>query len=220
MTETNDLIDKLSRDLKPVRRIAPFTRRALYFSLAAIALLALSITVAGGPRADAAQLMSQPGFIAEAVLMLAAGAMAALAAFYLDVPDTKVRRPAFLLVGAATLIWGVIAFGCCLGMMHDGMDSAMHAAHDSSHACLKDLLVLAVAPFAAAAFMIWRGAPVWLGWAGYAMALAVASFAALSLRLLCPSDDNAHLLLWHFLPVFLVAILGMFAGRASALLRK
>lgn len=208
--DTDKLIDQLSTDLKPVSPLPPPKQRALGFVFVAIFLMILSILLAGGARSDLATLLSRPRFVAENLMMMLAGMLAAYAAFRLSVPDIKIRKPVLVSLLLATGLWMVLGLLCCKDIAASIHQS--NAPHVGFH-CLRDLTALLILPVLLAIYMMTRAAPVWTGWAGYGTALAVASFAAVGVRILCPNDDPSHLLLWHFLPVLGFSVLGVFIGR-------
>lgn len=204
--DTDKLIDTLSGDLRPVKPLPSPLCRATGFSAAAIVIAAV-FSLAAGVRDDAMTLAATPRFAAEIVLMAVSGFLSAFAAFHLSIPDTKIRRPVLLAVLAATTGWLFLALACCAGV-----DDMIHG-HADYH-CLRDLAVLAVMPVVAAFVLLSRGAPVWSGFAGYGMALSAASFSAAALRFLCANDNHGHLLLWHYIPVIVLALLGILLGKA------
>lgn len=221
-TDTDELIEKLAKDLKPVRPLLPAPLRA--GGVCAICLLAVFgalFAFAHGLRPGLAAKFAQPAFLLETAAMLAAGVAAAFAACTLCVPDTKIRWPARVALGIASGVWlgvlgaaltaGFVSLALFLSGGHSLRDFGATTAGEGN--CLTDLSLLMVMPLAAAFFMMTRGAPVWRGWAGYATVLSAASFAALGMRLLCPSDDAGHLLVWHFLPVAAYALIGVALGK-------
>lgn len=210
--DTNELIDALTRDLQPVRRLqAPCMRAAALcgFALAAVAAV---IHVLGGPRPDWRDVLHSPALMAGDLLMPVAGFLAAVAAFILAVPDTKIRRPVVLLLGLATLAWAGICLKAAAAVTLQDIHAEFHEIAESA-ACVKALVFMSAIPLAASFFMALRAAPVWRGWAGYALTLSMASFGAFGMRFFCPSDAPSHLMLWHFLPVVILSVFGGLLGR-------
>lgn len=211
--DTSDLIKSLSDNVAPVTPLPSARRRALRLTVAALAIIGLLVAFGRSGwtgRSSVAPLEDLMQW--QIALMLLAGISASLAAFMLDRPDITVRRPARLLTALATACWVAIILACC---PQTDMAQAQEAMHDGAvaMACLRDLILLAVAPLLAAWMMFRRAAPVFLGWAGYACALSVASFAAVGMRALCPELTTAHLLVWHYLPVLCLTIAGAVCGK-------
>jgi len=210
--DTSKLIDSLSKDLQPVRRLPAPVARAFILSLTALVLVTGMISFLGGPRADWVSVLQKPIFISGDILMLVAGFLSAIAAFTLAVPDTKIRKPVIVLLCTATVIWVVI----CLTAVASLTAQSFHAEVTDigkSAACFKALIFMSALPLAISFTMALRAAPVWRGWTGYALTLSMASFGAFGMRFFCPSDSSAHLLLWHFLPVVILSVLGSVLGR-------
>lgn len=206
--DTDDLIGKLAGDLKPVKPLhCPLTRTVRFTGFAVMFSVAC-IFLSGGMRPDAYELMIQPAFIAEITMMLVSGILSAFAAFHLAVPDTRIRRPVLIGLVIGTGVWVMLSLVCCYSLFGGHEPHEHFGLH-----CFRDLLAVSVVPVIAAFVMLGRGAPVWKGAAGYAMALSAASFSAIAARLMCPNDAPVHLLLWHFLPVLGFALLGIVIGR-------
>jgi hypothetical protein len=203
-TDTNDLIGKLAASLKPVRRIAPAWARAALLSVFALAAVFGCIYLCtDGLRHDWTVMLD--AHLCQSCGMLVAGMLAAFAAFTLSVPDTKIRLHVYAMTGIATGIWVALI----LGQLTAG---PLSLSVFGERNCLTDLVLLAIAPCAGALFMATRSAPVWRGWAGYSLMLSIGSFAALGMRFLCPNEEPAHLLVWHFLPVLGLALFGILLG--------
>jgi hypothetical protein len=63
--------------------------------------------------------------------------------------------------------------------------------------------------------MLRRAAPLRQGWCGALATLAAAAIGAAATQVLCPIDDPAHQLVGHLLPVILLAVAGLVAGRRA-----
>lgn len=203
-TDTNDLIGKLSEGLAPVKRIAPAWLRATVFSVLTIAVVMGAIALfTEGLRPDWTVMLS--AHLCQSAGIFMAGVLAAVAAAILSVPDTRMRPHVWGMLGLASGIWLVVI----VEQLQQGWPGLSAVGERN---CLTDLVLLGVLPVAAAFFMATRAAPVWRGWAGYAMTLSACSFAALGMRFICANEEPAHLLVWHFLPVFVLALFGMGLG--------
>jgi len=210
--DTSKLIDSLTQDLQPVRALRGPVTRGTIMSFTALVLVTGMIALLGGPRADWLTVLQNPVFMSGDILMLVAGFISAVAAFTLAVPDTKIRKPVIALLCTATIIW----VGICLFAAVSVTAESFHAEITDigkSAACFKALIFMSALPLIISFSMALRSAPVWRGWTGYALTLSMASFGAFSMRFFCPSDSYAHLLLWHFMPVVILSVLGGLLGR-------
>jgi len=210
--DTSKLIDSLTQDLRPVRPLWAPVIRATIMSVLALIFVTGMIAILGGPRADWLTVATNPLLMSGDILMLAAGFMSCVAAFTLAVPDTKIRKHVIVLLSAATVIWIGICLYAAASLTPQAM-SAEIADMGKSSACVKALIFMSIAPLVVSFFMVARAVPIWRGWTGYALTLSMASFGAFGMRFFCPSDSYAHLLLWHFLPVIVLSVLGGVLGR-------
>lgn len=213
--ETSALIDRLGDTLQPVRRLPSVRLRTAALIGAAALAICTALLVTGGRR-DLAEMLKETSFILENLLMTAAAIAAAIAAFHLAIPDTHIRPLTRVLLVLSTGIWFSLVGHAVYGIMNQ----AAIAPDYQNIACVKDLALLASLPLLIAFVMLARSAPVWRGWAGYAAVLGVSSASALGMRLLCGNDDHQHLLLWHFIPVIGITLLGLILARNLPVLKK
>lgn len=203
-TDTNDLIARLSQEVKPVKRLAPVWLRATVFSvLTAVAVAGGIAMFTEGLRPDWTVMLGP--HLCQSAGIFMAGVLAAVAAAILSVPDTRIRAHVWGMLGLSSAIWLVVI----VEQLSQGWPGLSAVGERN---CLTDLVLLAVVPAIAAFFAATRAAPVWRGWAGFAMTLAAGSFAALGMRFICANEEPAHLLVWHFLPVLALALFGMGLG--------
>lgn len=201
-TDTDKLIASLGQDLKPVKPMAGALILALILSTLSLVATFGAITIfTKGIRADWQVMFNE--HVAQTAGIFISGVLAAYAAFKLSVPDTRIRNPVRVVLGLASFIWVLLIAG----------QIGAEPPEAGYRNCLTDFSLLFVIPFAAGIFVATRGAPVWHGWAGYALALSVGSFAALGMRFACPNEQPAHLLVWHYLPVLAFAIVGVGLGQ-------
>ncbi|MEZ0226374.1 MAG: NrsF family protein [Alphaproteobacteria bacterium] len=204
-TDTHDLIEKLSNDVTPVRVLPRAGFRAIFLSLWALALALLILEQVHPPRTDLAATFQSPIYLAQGFVMMIAGLLAAFAAFKLSIPDTRLRRPVVSSLASATALWGFLIV--------IELFKAPAEMPEAAPSCFIGLTIGMSAPLVLGLIMMMRSAPVWRGWAGYAMVLSVGSFAALVMRFICPDDSPGHLLVWHFLPVLALTLPGALLGK-------
>lgn len=213
--DTNDFAAKLADDLRPVRRALPAMVTCGIW-IAVTGVLVGLFVAAGGVRPDYEAVLGRLDFLLPTIGMVIAGALSGFVAFHLRAPMARI--PAFLkgTLGLATLFWVfeiLRAYGASTGI-----EDHAHLHHDFLvHHCVVNLALMILAPGIFLFVLLRRGATTHAFWAGYAAVLAVSSFGAIGMRYLCPVDDPAHLLVWHFMPVALYAAIG--AGIAKYPLR-
>lgn len=205
--DTDRLIADLTQDLKPVKRLPRVALRAGLW--AAITLGAIAVAICAftkGLREDLGAALHNSVFYSETLAIVAAGVLATVAAFRLCVPDTRVRPDVRAMIALFSLIW----FGLIGGQLGK---AGLAPPEPAGEPCLTDLSLFMAVPLLAVVFMAMRAASTFPALAGYCAVLAAGSFGALGMRLLCPNDDPAHLLAWHFLPVMIFAICGLPLGK-------
>lgn len=210
--DTNELVSKLVDDLNPVKPLPSAKCCSIYWIGMAAFLVVVTVIVLGGVRPDFLEVIRRPVFLFENFAMLVAGLLAASVAFQLRVPQAVITLPIKGLLIAASAIWIFEVIRCYLNAENLAPEARLDFAH-YIHDCLIDLTLIMVIPAAFMFFMLKKGATTQALWAGYAALLATASLAALGMRYLCPVDDPAHLLVWHFLPVLAYAVIGSIVGR-------
>ena len=83
----------------------------------------------------------------------------------------------------------------------------------SGHHCAMYVVANAIVPGALVFGLVARGATIRPLLCGSLAALGVATLAASFLQFFCPMEDPAHLMVFHVLPVILLAPVGMLVGR-------
>ena len=208
MVSTPDLIDELCTGLKPVRRLRPpLLRTALWLLLAAtiVALLAAF----RGTRTDLLLLLQAPAFAAAFAGSLLTGALSAVAAFQLSLPD---RPRLWLLLSAPPLVlWlSTIGYGCLTDWVSLGPDGLRLG---STLECFATLLLVSLPAAAALALMLRSTA--WIDPTPVAISggLAVGGIAASAMTLLHDLDATLMVLVWTLGATALIAALGGLLGR-------
>lgn len=79
--------------------------------------------------------------------------------------------------------------------------------------CIFHLIFLSLLPACIMFYSILKAAPIYCCWAGSMAGLSAASLGYVLLRIVEKSDDPFKLIIWHFLPVILIMMIGMFLGK-------
>jgi hypothetical protein len=199
--KTEDLIADLATRATPVRPLAsPAIRFAGWFAIAAAC--ALAGLAAFGPRADLAEAIARPAFMATAALTLGVAVVSGFAALVLAIPGAE-RSPA-LRMTALTLLgaWGV---ELVTGLIREGGGFPSDAHWP---VCIIRIIVVGMIPAWALAGMLRRAAPLRLAPTGAMAAIAAMAAAAVAIQFACPFDAPSHLIRGHFAPVVVFAALG------------
>lgn len=205
---TDELIDQLARDAKPVVRLPSAGHQFVQW-------LAFSLVYVGvvmffyGVRNDLDSVLRDPMFVIHTLLLGVLGVIAGFSALQISVPDRTLSKP---LVGCIVALTGLslflISFQTCT-------TPGCEAGH--GFACSFHIFILGMAPVIALALMVKRAAPSQRVWSGALMGLSMIGLSASALQFACGNSDPLHLLVWHWLPGFVFVAAGV--GVASRLFR-
>ncbi|KAA5610719.1 DUF1109 domain-containing protein [Rhodovastum atsumiense] len=192
---TGSLIDRLARELRPVRRRAPWREAALLLGLGAIELgLFLGL---GLMRPDMTAAMQLPVFwwkLASLGLIGLVGGAVTL--FSLD----PVRSPRPGLRWLAVLIAVCLGGGWLLDASREGL-AALVGRLDWHHGlqCLGKIVALSVPAVIALGVVMRRGAPTDRAGTALAAGLAASGWGAFVFVFACPFDDPLYVAVWYSL---------------------
>lgn len=189
---TEDLIEAMVADARPVKRLRPpLARAALWLGLSVLVIAAA--VVLAGFRHDLAERLRHSWEVAQLAAAVLTGVLAAVAAFHLALPDRSdswvlLPLPGFA-VWVASLGWGCVADFVRLGP--EGLTLG------TSWGCLGFILGLAVPLGGALLFALRHAAatrPVPTAAIGV---LSVAMLASVGLSLVHHLDAAVMVLVWH-----------------------
>lgn len=205
---TSGLIERLVADGGPVRRAhAPVPRAALWLLLAAVVIGLLALL--HGLRSDFSARLRDPAFCASFAAAVLTGALAAVAAMLVSLPDRS--RLWLLLPLPAAVVWvGGIGYGC---LAHWVPFDPAGVQRRELLRCAGTLLACSV-PLSAVMFWLLRHTarlrPTPSLLAG---ALAVAALSAAALSLLHEFDASLMILAWNLGVALLVVAIDALVGR-------
>jgi hypothetical protein len=205
--DTEQFIDRLVADLKPVRPLRPAWARAALWT--AIALPYVAVVVWGKlTMLDPAHAASDTRFMIEQAATLATALTAAIAAFRSAVPGFD---PRILLLPIAPLgLWlASVGHGCVQDWFQLGAEGlAIRPDWD----CLPMATVIGIVPAAAIIVMLRRAAPLRPRVTLALAALAVASIANFGLQFAHARDASIMVLVWHLGAAAALSALGGWLG--------
>ena len=211
--KTEQLIQALVADARPVQRLAKASTRCARWLSLALALVVVGAT-RGGLRPDLAEKARNAVFLLENAALLSVFFLAARSAFELSVPQEQRPLATFSLPLLAFLLW--LALVLVRSQSGVGVGEFELAAR-TGRACVWRILGLGLLPALACWAMLRRAAPLAPGWAGLFLSLSAFSLAALGTQTLCASDGPLHVFWWHCLPVLVLGLVGSCLGRAGFL---
>lgn len=208
--KTDDMIEQLVGELRPVRRLAsPLLRFGRWFTVAA---LCVGVGVAGfgiSPRVGHA--LRELDFWIGTIATLGLALLSGMGAFVLSVPGAERRRWTRYLFLLPLGIWAGVV-GYALWHATQGFTQWSRPLW-AGWGCCRQMYVLAVIPAVLLFAMIRRAAPLRLGWVGVLALLAAAALAACGLQFICPLGTPLHVLVWHVAPTVMLGGVGVLVGR-------
>lgn len=168
------------------------------------------VILISGARPDIEAKIVQPLYLMELAGMLATAITAAITASFLALPDVGGRPwmkfvPLIPIMMLGVLLMQTIASGNAMPLLE--------CVQMQRYDCLLRIALFSIVPVAFIFITIQRAAPTRCCWAGSMAGLSAASFGYVFLRLVDTNDDPSALVIWHLIPVMLVTMAGMMAGK-------
>lgn len=210
MAKTDDMIDKLVKDLRPVGKTA-LHRLLTLALLPGLALSAAFILLAHGLRPDVSAALWQSAFWAKSAypLLLSVVGMAAL---------IKVARPGGRPLGAAVPALIIYALLVMLGILQLNASTSPAEQHrlimGISYWFCPMIILASGAPLMAATFwFLRRAAPTHAHLAGFIAGMTAGSIGAWVYSWGCIENGLTFVALWYTLGILLCGLVGTLLGR-------
>lgn len=208
MIATPDLIESLSKNLKPVRRLRPPVTRAACWLLLAALVVAL-LAVSQGIRPDLAQRLHDPVFAAGLAGAALTGVLAAVAAFLVSLPDRS--RLWLLLPAPAVAIWlSNIGYQCLTQWTSMGPNGV---SLGETTRCLATLVLTSLPLSLAMMVMLRYAAPLRPTAVAFVGSLSVAAITATALSLFHGGDATLMIIMFNIGTAAMFVGLGGLFGR-------
>jgi hypothetical protein len=201
------LIDRLVKDLKPVRRIWPVNARLAMWLLLEAALLFLIVVF--NSRPDLPDKIHNLRFLLEVTAFVAAGTLAAVLALRTAIPGREATKHE---LGLAALV-SVVAILCVFSEPMS-LDVTLGGFVRAGLWCAFCTASVAAIPWAAMLWAVRRGAPTAIATAGALIGMAAFFYSVAITRMGCTIDDRLHFLTWHVIPALVGVTLSVLAGIA------
>lgn len=206
MGNINELIDKLAQDGAAVKP----AHHPVLLSLEWIAIAVFYVAIAlmfSGFRADLMVKLRDTWFAAELAALVAIFIATSLSAALLSFPDLHQMRRAAL---APALTFALFALVMFFAWRADSPPS-LPPVHGIE--CTLSITLLAILPAAWIFYVMRKFASTHPYRAGSIALLAAFSVGALWLRLYEQTDSIMHVIEWHYLPMILIGMAGMWLGK-------
>jgi hypothetical protein len=205
---TEDLIQALAADAKPVRRLAsPMVRLGVWFAVS-VAYAGL-IVLAMGLRPDIQARLADTRFAVELGATFMTSVLAAAAAFCAGCPGRPIWERFAPLPALGLWFWS-LGDGCWRSFVQGG---AQGLPLQLDLVCLPSILLVSIVPGVLILIMIRQGAPIAPISTTALAALAAGALGATALRLFHAQDASVMVLVWQFGSVAMLAGLGALTGR-------
>lgn len=205
MTNIDDLVARLAQDAAAVKPAPhPFILGLQWVGAAAI-YLAIAF-VFFDPRPDLFEKFHSPWFAAEIATLLTILVVTSLSAALLAFPDLyQKRRLAFAPILPFVLLLFVMYFS-----WHADSPPAPPPLH--SVECTMSITLMSLLPAVWTFYFMRKYASTHYRLAGSIALLSSFSIGALWLRLLEETDSIAHVIVWHYLPMLFIGMIGWWLG--------
>ena len=198
---TDTLIHNLALQCRPVKPIGHPVKRFAIWAISSVVLIAAGVFFFR-PAPDFS-VVSSPSFIFTASAMLCLSLICTLSAFILSVPNKGAQRFDIVPIGIVTFWFALMIYAFASTDLDDSHPGFL---------CVFRMTILAVVPAAILFYMLKRAAPMRSGLIGLLAALGSLAFAEVGLQFICHKSTMTHVLVWHFMPLSILALLGVAVG--------
>ena len=201
----NDLIERLSADLQPVRRFSVGAIVAMWLAIGWAFVAFVTFSTGDLRPGVVAQLQASPRFLLEYVLGAAVGVVVYRLAVLLAIPGaTSTRRAAAIAVAMLSAWFGLHLYG----LVDPALEPSMIGKRPH---CFVETFVFSSMPIAFGLWLLLRRLPLARGWTGALVGFAAASMPAPIMQIACMCDPR-HILQFHLMPVLIVGGFGALSG--------
>ena len=205
MADIEQLVESLAADNTKVKPAPhPFVLGLKWIAAAALYLV-ISLALSG-LRPDLAQALQSPWYDAELAMLLLLFIATAISAALLSFPDLHQKTALAYAPIAVFALFVLLMFAAWVEV-----PAAPLPVH--SWQCTLSITLFSLLPAAWTFYAMRKYASTHYRWAGSIALLSAFSVGALWLRLHEVNDSIHHVLLWHYLPMLAVGLIGLWLGK-------
>ncbi|MDX1950023.1 MAG: NrsF family protein [Rickettsiales bacterium] len=202
----NNLINSLSEEAKFEVKYNASKSASIWLVFSVFYIIFISYIF--GVREDINLIIKNPLYIIELVMLFLALILSSFSASFLASPDSKQKK--YFLYSPFLAFLGVLISGI-LSQFFDGNYIANNA-HNGIY-CFSCVVILSLIPSTFLFLQIKKYAPTKLKFLGVLILLFSTAIGCLILRLTEPVDTLFHIIIWHYTPVFMLALIGIYLGK-------
>ena len=205
--KTETLIHNLSLQCRPIRPLGHPVKRFLIWALFSILFLIAGVLIIGPANNVVWSGVPTPAFIFPALAMLFISLVCTLAAFVMSVPNEEARKFSALPILVLIFWFGLMTYMFASADLEDSRPGLI---------CILRMIGLAAAPGALLFYMLRKAAPMRTGLIGLFAAIGALAFSEIGVQFLChKSLFETHVIVWHLIPVCVLALVGLVIGRTA-----
>jgi hypothetical protein len=206
MGNIEELIDKLAQDTAAVKPAPHPYMLSLKWMGGAVAYLLLSLMLSG-LRPDLMLKLHEPWYAAEIAALVGIFVATSISAALLSFPDMhQMRRAAF----APVIMFALFVLVMFLAWQADTPPAPLPV---HSFECTASITLFSLLPAVWTFFEMRKFASTHYHWAGCIALLFAFSIGAIWLRLYEQNDSIMHVIQWHYLPMIVFGIIGLWLGK-------
>lgn len=199
---TDDLINDLIQDSCSVNIMpCPYWRFTLWFFVAIVYVG--SIAMIFDLRPDILTKIHQELFLIELSVATLMTASALLACAFLCVPDSYNKQWIVYLPISLFVILSTIIFVTLYSQVTNPDYKFLSTAKNNTFQCALEIFLFSVPPAIASIYLIRQGATTKTYMSALCVALCSTGASYIALRLVEQVDDAQHIIIWHYVPIFL-----------------
>ena len=198
----NEIINDLVNDHKEVQKTPSFAKRFVSWLLICLLCCGAGVSLVG-LREDWMILWQKPGLLLQNIFILVgiiiSGAFAIKLSTPGEVKQKKNERLLYILSGS----WALVLF--FIGLTEGG---SLAEIKNIALLCGVDILVIGLIPGIALFFFMSQGVILNRKLAAVTGVVASLGVGAFAVQYTCHNDDPIHVLVWHFLPLVILVLIG------------
>ncbi|WP_039926508.1 NrsF family protein [Leptospira vanthielii] len=202
MMKTDVLIDRLSANLAPVRRVFPISVAYCLWIGSSLLILISYIWW----RSDFFRMIHIPIYIYELIPAFLVLLISAYNAIHTSIPGNRKIQYLSLAPISFLVLW------MCLLLFRFFTGITSDIPIYNYHTCIRDFLLMNLPTSIGLIYIIRRRYPMSKKNIGFWIFTASATMSALGEAFLCPNEAASHLILIHLFPVFGLSLLGIWIG--------